>query len=142
MEDAYERLRGDAIVGDQTLDVCENYVEEAWRIVDPVVKASAAISEYEPGTREPAGVAKRVAPPGGWHNSLVKRRRHAKKCGTGLSGRPQICLRVDVSHRGSHDTSWFPLQGPQREFVLVRGIHAATLRPISCRSASRSSTMR
>ena len=37
--DAYERVLGDAMDGDATLFAREDYVEEAWRIVDPVLKA-------------------------------------------------------------------------------------------------------
>ena len=37
--DAYERLLGDAMEGDQTLFAREDYVEEAWRVVDQVVHA-------------------------------------------------------------------------------------------------------
>ncbi len=33
--DAYERVLGDAMAGDATLFAREDYVEEAWRIVDP-----------------------------------------------------------------------------------------------------------
>jgi glucose-6-phosphate 1-dehydrogenase len=33
--DAYERVLGDAMQGDATLFAREDYVEEAWRIVDP-----------------------------------------------------------------------------------------------------------
>src|SRR5262249_28897128 len=36
--DAYERVLGDAMNGDATLFAREDYVEEAWRIVDPVLK--------------------------------------------------------------------------------------------------------
>src|SRR6266540_1412600 len=35
--DAYERVLGDAMAGDATLFAREDYVEEAWRIVDPVL---------------------------------------------------------------------------------------------------------
>ena len=41
--DAYERLLGDAMEGDQTLFAREDYVEEAWRIVDPVLKAGTPV---------------------------------------------------------------------------------------------------
>jgi glucose-6-phosphate 1-dehydrogenase len=34
--DACERVLGDATAGDATLFASEDYVEEAWRIVDPV----------------------------------------------------------------------------------------------------------
>ena len=36
--DAYERLLGDAMKGDATLFAREDYVEAAWRIVDPVLR--------------------------------------------------------------------------------------------------------
>ena len=48
--DAYERVLGDAMTGDATLFAREDYVEEAWRIVDPVLKAVTPIHEYEPNT--------------------------------------------------------------------------------------------
>jgi glucose-6-phosphate 1-dehydrogenase len=64
---AYERVLGDAITGDRTLFAREDYVEEAWRIVDPALKAGAPIYEYELGTWGPRE-ADRLAPPGGWHN--------------------------------------------------------------------------
>ena len=54
--------------GDRTLFAREDYVEEAWRIVDPVLKAGTPVYEYEPGTWGPAQVESRVLPPGGWHN--------------------------------------------------------------------------
>ena len=51
--DAYERVLGDAMAGDATLFAREDYVEEAWRIVDPVLKAGTPVYEYEPGTWGP-----------------------------------------------------------------------------------------
>jgi glucose-6-phosphate 1-dehydrogenase len=68
--DAYERVLGDAMAGDATLFAREDYVEEAWRIVDPVLKADTPVYEYEPGTWGPKE-AERNAPPGGWHNPTV-----------------------------------------------------------------------
>jgi glucose-6-phosphate 1-dehydrogenase len=56
--DAYERVLGDAMAGDATHFAREDYVEEAWRIVDPVLKADTPVYEYE----------QRVLPVGGWHN--------------------------------------------------------------------------
>ena len=70
--DAYERLLGDAMAGDPTLFAREDYVEEAWRIVDPVLKANTPISEYDPQTWGPNDVDQRVAPPGGWQNPIVQ----------------------------------------------------------------------
>jgi glucose-6-phosphate 1-dehydrogenase len=66
--DAYERLLGDALKGDATLFAREDYVEEAWRIVDPVLKAETTAYPYEPKTWGPQEVDKNVSPVGGWHN--------------------------------------------------------------------------
>jgi glucose-6-phosphate 1-dehydrogenase len=63
--DAYERLLGDAMAGDQSLFAREDYVEEAWRIVDAVLAAPPAVQVYEPGQWGPAE-AERLAPSGGW----------------------------------------------------------------------------
>jgi glucose-6-phosphate 1-dehydrogenase len=65
---AYERVLGDAITGDRTLFAREDYVEEAWRIVDPALKAATPIYEYEPHTWGPAEADTRLKPAGGWHN--------------------------------------------------------------------------
>jgi glucose-6-phosphate 1-dehydrogenase len=65
--DAYERVLGDALHGDQTLFAREDSVEEAWRIVDPVLAAPPPAHAYAPGSWGPAEAAK-LAPPGGWHD--------------------------------------------------------------------------
>ena len=70
--DAYERLLGDAIVGDPTHFAREDYVEEAWRIVDPVLNSSTPVYEYKAGTWGPAQVDQLVTPPGGWHNPAAE----------------------------------------------------------------------
>jgi len=69
--DAYERVLGDAMQGDATLFAREDYVEEAWRIVDPVLKEDTPVCGYEPGTWGPKEVDSRVAPPGGWQNPTM-----------------------------------------------------------------------
>jgi glucose-6-phosphate 1-dehydrogenase len=69
--DAYERVLGDAMAGDATLFARQDYVEEAWRIVDPVLKAATPIYEYEIGTWGPTEVDQRVLPAGGWHNPVA-----------------------------------------------------------------------
>ena len=63
--DAYERLLGAAMAGDNSLFAREDYVEEAWRIVDPVLKKGTPIYPYAQNSWGPAEVA-RVTPPGGW----------------------------------------------------------------------------
>ena len=69
--DAYERVLGDAMHGDATLFAREDYVEEAWRIVDPLVKAGTPVYEYEPGSWGPKEVDSRLSPPGGWQSPTV-----------------------------------------------------------------------
>ena len=69
--DAYERVLGDAMEGDATLFAREDYVEEAWRIVDPALKANTPVYEYEPGTWGPKEAGEKVMPPGGWQNPEV-----------------------------------------------------------------------
>jgi glucose-6-phosphate 1-dehydrogenase len=69
--DAYERLLGDAMSGDATAFAREDYVEEAWRIVDPVLKAETPVYEYEPNTWGPSEVNQRVSPPEGWQDPVL-----------------------------------------------------------------------
>ena len=70
-KDAYERVLTDAIEGDATLFARQDYVEEAWRIVDPVLKADTPVCQYEAITWGPKEVDQKVAPPGGWHNPMM-----------------------------------------------------------------------
>jgi glucose-6-phosphate 1-dehydrogenase len=62
---AYERLLGDAMRGDATQFAREDCVEEAWRIVDPILGTQTPVFDYEPGTWGPSD-ADRLAPAGGW----------------------------------------------------------------------------
>ncbi len=66
--DAYERVLGDAMAGDRTLFAREDYVEEAWRIVDPVLKSGTPVFGYKAGTWGPKEVDQFVLPPRGWHD--------------------------------------------------------------------------
>jgi glucose-6-phosphate 1-dehydrogenase len=66
--DAYERVLGDAMAGEATLFAREDYVEEAWRIIDPVLKADTPIFEYDKGAWGPNEAIERISPAGGWHN--------------------------------------------------------------------------
>jgi glucose-6-phosphate 1-dehydrogenase len=69
--DAYERLLTEAMQGDATDFAREDYVEEAWRIVDPVLAAGAPVHEYEPKSWGPREVDQKVSPDGGWHDPTV-----------------------------------------------------------------------
>jgi glucose-6-phosphate 1-dehydrogenase len=65
--DAYERVLGAAMEGDATLFAREDYVEEAWRIVDPILKRSTPVYPYAPNSWGPEQV-ELVTPPAGWDN--------------------------------------------------------------------------
>jgi glucose-6-phosphate 1-dehydrogenase len=54
---------GATMAGDATLFAREDHVEEAWRIVDPVLKAATPVYEYEPHTWGPSQVNQNVTPP-------------------------------------------------------------------------------
>jgi glucose-6-phosphate 1-dehydrogenase len=69
--DAYERVLGDAMAGDATLFAREDYVEEAWRIVDPLLREGSPLYLYEPGVWGPKEV-ERVTPPGGWLDPVIR----------------------------------------------------------------------
>jgi glucose-6-phosphate 1-dehydrogenase len=55
--EAYERLLLDALVGDQTLFIRSDEVDQAWRIVDPILVAwadgTAPLARYDAGTWGP-----------------------------------------------------------------------------------------
>ena len=69
--DAYERVLGDAIAGDTTLFAREDSVEEAWRIVDPILKDPPRLIEYEPGSWGPSEVDRTASPVGGWRDPAI-----------------------------------------------------------------------
>jgi glucose-6-phosphate 1-dehydrogenase len=60
--DAYEQLLGDALRGETFRFARKDHVEEAWRIVDPVLKAKTPPFQYEPGTWGPREAEALVAP--------------------------------------------------------------------------------
>jgi glucose-6-phosphate 1-dehydrogenase len=66
--EAYERVLGDAMAGDASHFAREDYVEEAWRIVDPVLKNPPPIREYEKNTWGPVKADEPANPPSGWHD--------------------------------------------------------------------------
>ncbi|MCX6878906.1 MAG: glucose-6-phosphate dehydrogenase [Verrucomicrobia bacterium] len=80
-KDAYERVLGDAMAGDATLFARQDYVEEAWRIVDPALQAGTPVFDYEPNTWGPQEAAS-VTPPGGWHNPVMTENSLCKQTST------------------------------------------------------------
>ncbi|MBA3554867.1 MAG: glucose-6-phosphate dehydrogenase [Gemmatimonadales bacterium] len=64
----YERLLGDAMRGDQILFARQDSVEEAWRVVEPVLGGATPLVEYESGTWGPAEADGLLQNGAGWHN--------------------------------------------------------------------------
>ncbi|MFI5246486.1 MAG: glucose-6-phosphate dehydrogenase, partial [Gemmatimonadales bacterium] len=66
--DAYERLLGDAIDGDQMLFAREDCVEAAWSVVEPVLGNVTPVHSYEHQSWGPAEAAALAEDVGGWRN--------------------------------------------------------------------------
>ncbi len=64
----YEELLADAIVGNQARFARVDYVEEAWRILDPLLKNMPPVHSYKPGTWGPVEAEKLAEGDGGWLN--------------------------------------------------------------------------
>jgi len=62
--DPYEELLGDAMMGETFRFARQDYVEEAWRIVDPALRGDPPVQEYERGSWGPKEAQALV--PGGW----------------------------------------------------------------------------
>ncbi|MEO5628755.1 MAG: glucose-6-phosphate dehydrogenase, partial [Thermomonas sp.] len=69
----YERLLGDALTGDLTLFTHAEAVEEAWRVVDPVLDLPDPVETYAPGSWGPDDSSKLVTEAGGWHDPKPER---------------------------------------------------------------------
>jgi glucose-6-phosphate 1-dehydrogenase len=69
--DAYDRVLTDAMEGDTTLFARQDYVEEAWRIVDPYLQTATPVFEYDPKSWGPAEVDQSIEPVGGWNNPVI-----------------------------------------------------------------------
>jgi glucose-6-phosphate 1-dehydrogenase len=65
---AYEELLYDAMQGNSVRFARQDYVEEAWRIVDPILRDAPPIHEYEAGTWGPDAASALLAPDGTWFN--------------------------------------------------------------------------
>ena len=66
--EAYERLIGDAMVGDASLFARQDGVEASWRVVDPVLGMPTPVYDYEPGSWGPYESHALIAPFGGWRS--------------------------------------------------------------------------
>jgi glucose-6-phosphate 1-dehydrogenase len=65
--DAYERLLGDAMLGDATLFARQDVVEAAWAIVEPVIHGPSPMYTYDCGTWGPAEADALTKEVGGWN---------------------------------------------------------------------------
>lgn len=70
-EQAYARLLDSALDGDQRLFARADGVEEAWRVVAPVLGGHAPVTVYEPGSWGPTEADGLIAGDGGWHCPAV-----------------------------------------------------------------------
>ncbi len=61
--DAYERLIGDSLIGDQRLFTRQDGVEETWRVIDPILHDMEPTKLYRAGSWGP-DEAKRFVPAG------------------------------------------------------------------------------
>ena len=66
--EAYERLIGDAMIGDASLFARQDGVEATWRVVDPILRMPTTVYEYEPGTWGPDKSQGLIAAFGGWQS--------------------------------------------------------------------------
>jgi glucose-6-phosphate 1-dehydrogenase len=69
--EAYERLLGDAMRGDQRLFARQDAVETAWKVVDPVLDHHEPAIPYPRGTWGPEEAARVVPGDADWHDCLI-----------------------------------------------------------------------
>lgn len=72
-KEAYERVLTDAMAGDPTHFARQDYVEEAWKIVDDYLAQDHPVYAYDIGTWGPENVNEQINPPGGWNNPIVNK---------------------------------------------------------------------
>jgi glucose-6-phosphate 1-dehydrogenase len=70
--EAYERLLTEAMQGDATDFAREDYVEQAWRVVAPILGNVTPLHDYDPGTWGPREAGLGLTPPGGWQDPVLE----------------------------------------------------------------------
>jgi glucose-6-phosphate 1-dehydrogenase len=73
----YERLLGDALLGDGSLFTRDDCVEAAWRVVQPILEDGGQPAEYEPDTWGPPQAQSIASGAGGWRNPELTEERNA-----------------------------------------------------------------
>jgi glucose-6-phosphate 1-dehydrogenase len=66
--DPYERLIDDALAGDARRFAREDAVEEAWRVVEPVLEHPEPVVPYEPGSWGPPEGDRIIEGDDCWHS--------------------------------------------------------------------------
>ena len=64
----YEELLEDAMSGNQTWFARADYIEEAWRILDPILQNPPPVQPYKPGSWGPDAANQLTGTDGGWFN--------------------------------------------------------------------------
>ena len=67
----YDLLLSAAMAGDHLLFARQDEVEEAWRIVDPLIADPPPVLEYEPGSWGPDAARVLIDPPASWHDPVA-----------------------------------------------------------------------
>ena len=70
-DDAYARLLGDAMDGDQRLFARADSVEESWRVLAPVLDDPPPVTPYAPGSWGPAEADALFDADGHWHDPVL-----------------------------------------------------------------------
>jgi glucose-6-phosphate 1-dehydrogenase len=70
-KEAYERVLTDAMAGDPTHFARQDYVEEAWKIVDEYLSSDHPVYPYDTKSWGPDIVNEQILPLGGWANPVV-----------------------------------------------------------------------
>ncbi len=72
-QEAYQRLLGDALVGNPARFARQDGVEHAWRVIQPLLDHPGPVHRYERGSWGPAEAETVVAGHGGWHDPVPGR---------------------------------------------------------------------
>jgi glucose-6-phosphate 1-dehydrogenase len=70
-ESPYERLLGDAMIGDSALFTREDSVEAAWAVIDTILSTPPQAQTYKQGSWGPAQADELILASGRWHNPIV-----------------------------------------------------------------------
>jgi glucose-6-phosphate 1-dehydrogenase len=74
-KEAYERVLTDAMAGDPTHFARQDYVEEAWKIVDEYLSSDHPVYTYDVNSWGPEIVNEQIVPLGGWNDPVVTKKK-------------------------------------------------------------------